>query len=71
MMAKRSHAASHAHIHSHTHVCGSGGSELTPGDASLFIFHILANCVNKENISCHRTYFKAKSSKVFGPQRFL
>lgn len=44
---------------------------LMPEDDSPFIFHILANFVNKENSSYHGTYLKAKPSKLFGPQIFL
>lgn len=56
---------------SREHVLCLWGPGLMPEDDSPFIFHILANFVNKENSSYHKTYLKAKPSKLFGPQIFL
>lgn len=43
---------------------------LTPVGDLPFIFHILANRVNKGNISYYKTYFKAKPYKILHHKYF-
>ena len=70
MMVQGSQAVSHAHARSHARTL-LRRRRLTPVDDLPFIFHILANHVNKGNINNQRTDSKAKPCKTFGSQIFL
>lgn len=70
MMVQGRQAVRHAHAHSHTRTL-LRRRRLTPVDDLPFIFHILANHVNKGNINNQRTDSKAKPCKTFGSQIFL
>ena len=70
MMVQGSQAVSHAHAHSHAHTL-LRRHRLTPVDDLPFIFHILANHINKGNTNDQRIDSKAKPCKTFGSQIFL